>query len=497
MKRRYFVVICLMLGLMWSLAACQQGAPAQQQAPVQPSGAEEAEPAEDLIEEEQEEVAEAPTEAAEEAQAEPTEEQQPAAAGDAITIEFWHAMGGDLGEVVDELVQRFNDSQDQIVVNATFQGSYDDTYNSLLASFEAGTEPNVVQNFDLATQTMFDTGRLIPAYQLMEQDNYDPEVFIPAVREYYSDENGMVAMAFNSSTFIVYYNADMFEEAGVAEPNPEWTFTEFLETCDQLQESGVQYCVAFGTVGWYFEQILANSGGLYFDNNNGRTDRATEVMFNQDQGVEVFTFLTGLMQNGDAPVLGNTWTETDSVFFTGQSAMLFDSTAGARGIQDTAEFEVRTTFIPHTDNSDWNGIIIGGAALWLIDAQDEAENMAAWEFMKFMADMEQQVTWHTQTGYYPVRMDAQENPELQQFWEENPNFRTAMDQLFATKTTLPDGSLNYAVLGGRAGPFPAIRQILVETYSRVLDDGLSPQDALNEAAERANEELANYNAFFE
>jgi sn-glycerol 3-phosphate transport system substrate-binding protein len=307
----------------------------------------------------------------------------------------------------------------------------------------------------------------------------------------------MVAMAFNSSTFIVYYNADMFEEAGIAEPNPEWTFTEFLETCDQLQEAGIQYCVSFGTVGWYFEQMLANSGGLYFNNNNGRTDRATEVMFNQELGVEVFSFLTGLMQNGYAPILGNTWTETDSVFFTGQSAMLFDSTAGARGVQDTAEFEVRTTFIPHSDNSDWNGIIIGGAALWLIDVGDEAENMAAWEFMKFMGDMEQQVTWHTQTGYYPVRMDAQDNPELQQFWEENPNFRTAMDQLFATNTTLPDGSLNYAVLGGRAGPFPAIRQIIVETYSRVLDDGLSPQEALDEAAERANEELANYNAFFE
>ena len=62
---------------------------------------------------------------------------------------------------------------------------------------------------------------------------------------------------------------------------------------------------------------------------------------------------------------------------------------------------------------------------------------------------------------------------------------------------MDDGSPNYAVLGGRAGPFPAIRQIIVETYSRVLDDGLTPQEALDEAAERANEELENYNAFFE
>jgi len=61
---------------------------------------------------------------------------------------------------------------------------------------------------------------------------------------------------------------------------------------------------------------------------------------------------------------------------------------------------------------------------------------------------------------------------------------------------MADGSPNYAVLGGRAGPFPAIRKLIVQAYSRVLDDGLSPQEALDEAAQKANEELSNYNSFF-
>jgi sn-glycerol 3-phosphate transport system substrate-binding protein len=158
---------------------------------------------------------------------------------------------------------------------------------------------------------------------------------------------------------------------------------------------------------------------------------------------------------------------------------------------------VRTAFIPHTDSSERNGVVIGGAALWLIDSGDEAENAAAWEFMKFMSEEDQQVTWHTGTGYFPVRSDIDNNAELQTFWDENPNFVTAIDQLETTRTTLDDGSTNYAVLGGRAGPFPAVRRILTETYSRVLDDGLTPQEALDEAVEKINEELDNYNAFFE
>lgn len=412
-----------------------------------------------------------------------------------ITLEFWHAMAGTNGEVVDELVARFNASQDEIVVNATWQGTYDETYNALLAAMETGTLPNITQNFDIAAQTMFDTGLLLPASQMMEASGFDSSVIVPAVSAYYGDENGMVGMAFNSSTPILYYNAGMLAEAGYDEVPRDLTFSEFLEMCDAIQATGVEYCVTLGQVGWYFEQITANSGGLYYNNDNGRTGRATEVVFNEGVGLEVFTFLTDLYANGYAPNLGNTWSDTDATFFAGQAAMIFDSTSGGFGMTAGADFEVKTTFIPHTDDSDRNGVVIGGAALWLLDSGDDAINAAAWEFMSFVAQPAQQITWHSGTGYFPVRTDI-DDPELEAFWEENPNFRTAIEQLEATNTVMEDGSPNYAVLGGRAGPFPAIRQITVEAYSRVLDDGLTPEEALNEAAERANEELANYNSFF-
>ena len=437
-----------------------------------------------------EEPAEAPEE--EEMEEEPMEE--------VVTLEFWHAMADNLGEVVDELVARFNDSQDGIVVNATYQGTYDDTYNALLAAFETDTAPNIIQNFDLASQTMIDTGRLIAAHELMAADGYDSSVFVPAVSDYYGDGTGMVSMAFNSSTPILFYNTEMFAAAGIEPPaeGESWTFSEMLDACDAIQESGVEYCIALGQVGWYFEQILANSGGLYYNNDNGRTGRATEVAFNQGVGVEVFDFLSGLVDDGYSPNLGNTWSDTDTVFFAGEAAMIFDSTAGTRGFQDSAEFDVGTMFIPYADSAGArNGVIIGGAALWLLDSGDEATNAAAWEFMKFMAEEAQQVTWHTGTGYFPVRTDISGNTELATFWDENPNFVTAINQLSSTRTTLDDGSPNYAVLGGRAGPAPDIRRFIVEAYSSVLDDGMTAQEALDIAAEQANQSLADYNAFFE
>ena len=178
--------------------------------------------------------------------------------------------------------------------------------------------------------------------------------------------------------------------------------------------------------------------------------------------------------------------------------MIFDSTSGAKGMQENAGFEVKTAFIPHSDTSERNGVVIGGAALWLIDSEDDAEDAAAWDFMRFMAEADQQVTWHTGTGYFPVLGSLQDSPtpELSTFWDENPNFVTAIEQLSTTNTELADGSTNYAVLGGRAGPFPDIRRILVEAYSAVLDTGATPQEALDEAVAKANESLDDYNAFF-
>ncbi|MEM7537204.1 MAG: hypothetical protein AAF639_33835, partial [Chloroflexota bacterium] len=58
----------------------------------------------------------------------------------------------------------------------------------------------------------------------------------------------------------------------------------------------------------------------------------------------------------------------------------------------------------------------------------------------------------------------------------------------------PDDTLNYAVLGGRAADYPTIRGYIIDAYGRVLDDALTPKEALDEAAIKANADLAAYNS---
>ena len=63
----------------------------------------------------------------------------PSFAQQRIEIQFWHAMGGVLGERVDEVVKRYNDSQTRFTVVATNKGNYDEVINGTIAAYRAKT----------------------------------------------------------------------------------------------------------------------------------------------------------------------------------------------------------------------------------------------------------------------------------------------------------------------------------------------------------------------
>ena len=55
-----------------------------------------------------------------------------------VEIDFWHAMGGELGDRTQEVVDGFNASQDEFRVNAVYRGNYTETLTSAIAAFRAG-----------------------------------------------------------------------------------------------------------------------------------------------------------------------------------------------------------------------------------------------------------------------------------------------------------------------------------------------------------------------
>ena len=135
-------------------------------------------------------------------------------------IVWWHAMGGFLGERVNDITKKFNASQGEYEVKAVNKGGYPETLTAGIAAYRAKTQPHLIQVFEVGTQTMLSSGAIYPVYQLMKDQgiNINWEDFISVVKTYYSKGGNLYSMPFNSSTPILYYNKTAFEKAGL---NPQ------------------------------------------------------------------------------------------------------------------------------------------------------------------------------------------------------------------------------------------------------------------------------------
>src|SRR5499425_586562 len=149
----------------------------------------------------------------------------PAPAFAKTEIQFWHAMTGQLGDAVNELVKQFNDSQNEYEVKPLRKGTYPETLTAAIAAYRQHQAPHIVQVFEVGTQTMLLSGAVYPVYQLMKEQEIAVEWkdFIAPVVGYYSKDGNLYSMPFNSSTPILYYNKDAFQKAGLDPSKPPQT----------------------------------------------------------------------------------------------------------------------------------------------------------------------------------------------------------------------------------------------------------------------------------
>ena len=328
------------------------------------------------------------------------------------TITFWHSMGGVNGEAMDYLVNKFNEENtDGITVEAVYQGEYDDTINKLKSAQIGNMGADLVQIYDIGTRFMIDSGWVIPMQELINADGYDISRIEPNIAAYYTVNNELYSMPFNSSTPILYYNKDMFEKAGITEVPT--SLEGILAIGDDLKtKGGAGEPLALSIYGWYFEQWLCKQGLPYADNGNGRDAAATAVEFDSNGGaLNILNEWKALNDADVAPNVGRAGSDTATTDFTsGKAAITLGSTASLKQIlQDVnGSFEVGTAYFPTIKDGDEGGVSIGGASLWALNNNDDAKAAATWKFIKFLISPESQAYWNAETGYFPVTTAADE-----------------------------------------------------------------------------------------
>lgn len=405
---------------------------------------------------------------------------------DKTTISFWHSMGGVNGQAIDTLVQKFNDENEYgITVEAEYQGSYDDALNKLKSAQIGNMGADLVQVYEIGTRFMIESGWIVPMQSMVNADEYDTSVLESNLAAYYTINDMLYSMPFNSSTPLMYYNKDMFDAAGITEI-PD-SLESIAQIGDKLLDSGAQEVMSLGIYGWFFEQFIGKQGLEYANNGNERTEAATAVAFDENgAAANILNEWKNLYDLGYAPNVGKGGDAGLADFSAGKSAITLGSTASLKQIlQDVdGKFEVGTAYFPKVKSTDEGGVSIGGASLWALDNNDPKKLRATWEFVKFLISPESQAFWNAETGYFPVNVDAHDEDVFKENIEKYPQFETAIDQLH-------DSAPQYA--GALLSVFSEARAIVESEIESMLNGNETVDEAVDSMASQINDAIEEYN----
>jgi sn-glycerol 3-phosphate transport system substrate-binding protein len=408
-----------------------------------------------------------------------------------VTIDFWHGMTAENETTLEALTAEYNASQDKVRVNLIYQGSYDETAQKYLATARSGDLPSLVQLEETRIQMAIDSRTMLPVQACIDASGYDTSDHLPAVIDQYTVEGLLWPMPFNTSGPVLYYNTIMFEAAGLTADDVPTTLQELRDTSQAIVDAGVApFGFALEVSPWYVEQWFAKGNQALVDNDNGRTNRATEINLDSATATEIFEFVDGMIRDQLATNIGRNTSGVDALLAIANEdvAMTFGTSAALGSIfaiLESRQFPNIGVGVAPLPGPSGGGILVGGAGIWLVERdQTDPEKAAAWDYVRWLNEPAQQAAWHAGTGYMPIRQAAIDDPEVQQLWADEPAFRVAYDQLLASE----------ADFGGPVvGDYAGVRDALVEALERMILQGASPEVVLAEAKQQADAVITAYN----
>ena len=415
----------------------------------------------------------------------------PSPASAKTEIQFWHAMTGQLGDATNELVKQFNESQSEDEVKPLRKGTYPETLTAAIGAYRQRQAPNIVQVFEVGTQTMMLSGAIHPVYQLFKEQEIamDWKDFIAPVVGYYSKDGNLYSMPFNSSTPIFYYNKDVFQKAGLDPAKPPQTWKQVEEYSKKIIASGAAKC-GFST-GWpswtMVENMHAWHDQPFATRRNGFDGLDVQLLINKEFGVKHIGQLAAWQKDNVYSYGGRTGT-ADPKFVNGECAMYIQSSALIGGFGRGVKFAWGTGQLPHWGPPYTKATsIIGGATLWVMKGKPANENRGTARFLKFISETNQQMWWHVTTGYLAISNSAVKNLEAGYHFKKNPDQWTAFAQLTKGKAT-PNSQ------GLRLGNFVQIRDVIEGELENIFAGKKTAKQGLDDAVTKSNDLLKEFAA---
>lgn len=390
-----------------------------------------------------------------------------------VEITFWYAVGGKIGEANENLVKKFNESQNKIHVNASFQGTYNDINAKLQAAVVAKNQPDICVVLSTSTGPFATAGVLQDLTELAKRDGINFDNFTSAVLGNSYVNARLYSFPYLRSPNVLFINATMFKEAGLDPAGPK-TWDELAKVAKQLTIPGKRAGLSFPLDIYRFESHVIQAGGKMI------ADNGKSVAFDSPEGSRALRFWLDNSRSGafDIPV-GASGTNSNEAarqnFMNQRAAMYYQNASDTATIREAAQkngFELNIAPSPKDQNGNSTTI---GSNLVILSGLSDAKKEAAWTFLKWLLDTEQVAYADAYTGYVPITKSAIESATMQKLYQESPVFRAAAEQA------------KYQVPRPMEVEYNEISKILTNEIERALvDPSVTAEAAIREAAKKSN-----------
>lgn len=393
---------------------------------------------------------------------------QSASADGKVEIEYWHINSESFaGPTVTEIVKRFNESQDEIVVKEKFAGDYQGIMQDLQADAAAGTSPDLVQigwsykeyfgnNFAYT-----DANELFEKYGAEEDKNFVNDTYEDSVQALSILDSGeMLGFPYGMSVPVLYLNTDILADAGV-DPADIKEWPDVAEAARKVSENTDKYGLYIGeyTYVWEMQQMIESNGGRYI------TDGLCSI--DTPESVEAMQMYSDLVKEGTA--LHVVAEEGTQAYLAGEVGIYMDSVAYTSLVTTSTDFS-EIMVAPGWAGEDLR-LPIGGNFVAVTSTTDEKKAATA-EFLKWMLAPENMLLWDGDTGYIPPIKSAVDSD----YMKENPVTQMAYDAL--------DSAVPWAAFPGNNGL--QAEQILIAMRDEILSGSKSVEDSIKKAQEDIN-----------
>ena len=399
-----------------------------------------------------------------------------------VSFYFPIAVGGPITKIIVGYASQFNKENPSYNVTPVYSGTYQETIVKVLTAHKAGKPPTSAILLSTDTFTLADEGAIAPIDDFVKTDADRAwlKSFFPAFLLNGQFDNKTWGVPFQRSTVVLYWNKQLFKEAGLDPNKPPQTWAETISMGQKLTKKDAsgnvtQWGIQVPSSGfpyWLFQGFSTQNGGILAN------AAGNAVKYDDPKVVEALQYWVDLSRKyGIHPPGVVEWGTTPRDFLERKVAMIWTTTGNLTNIRSNAKFDFGVAMLPAGER---RGSPTGGGNFFIFKKATAAEQEGAYKFAQWLTQPERAAQWSIDTGYVAVSPASYETAALKKYAADFPPALVARDQL------------PHAVAELSTHDNQRVTKALNDGLQAALTGAKTPAQAMKDAQTEANRLLRGY-----